>query len=676
MHKFFPLILSPLSLLSQETLPELVITANRISENVRELPYTTEVLRAEDLLENASRTLPQAFLNTPGVLVQQTTPAQGSPFIRGFTGRQNLLLQDGIRLNNSTWRNGPVQYWNTLDSQAISRVELIKSQGSVLYGSDAIGGTVNVLSKPTDFREKEGLFSRDSTYYRFDTNSESHLARRERSIGVGGLWGFTAGISLKDIGDIRDPALGRLNGTGFREYSYDLKFQYAFSETRTLTLAHNFLDQDGISRFHSTINNPGWTRGRSFTTPGTDLVRDLDQERSLSYLRIEDSSSNLSWLDSWQSTLSFQKSQDSEFRVRASGRADERIIDVDTYGLTLQAQSGNLTWGADYYHDEVSSAGFRNGIALPSNRPVADDATYDSLGIFANYAGSLGDRITYNIGARYTYSAADWDGFRPDGATTDQSGNASWDNLSFTLRGQYQLNDQWTIFGGASQAFRAPNLDDLTGRQFALNGLDSNGSPDLDPETYLTSELGTRFNYRGLFFQLSAYHTLIDDGIVRIINNSGGLSTTNGSDGYLYGFEAQATWDFHPNWQLSAHASWQDGRQRTNGVKDTIRRLHPLNGAITLKWTEPKKRYWISGRIQAADRQDNLSALDALDTQRIPVNGTPGYITASIYAAWQVSDALALNFAFENLTDEDYRIHGSGQNQPGRNATLSVKYEW
>jgi len=105
-------------------------------------------------------------------------------------------------------------------------------------------------------------------------------------------------------------------------------------------------------------------------------------------------------------------------------------------------------------------------------------------------------------------------------------------------------------------------------------------------------------------------------------------------------------------------------------------RLNPLNGSISLKWTEPQERYWISGRIQAAARQDNLSVLAASDTQRIPINGTPDYIVASIYAGWHVNDTLTLNFAFENLTDEDYRIHGSGQNQPGRNATVSIKYEW
>ena len=221
------LLLFPISVIAQEILPEIVVTANRTTKETREVPYTLDILTAKDLLENATRTLPQAFLNTPGVLVQQTTTGHGSPYIRGFTGRQNLLLQDGIRLNNSTWRNGPVQYWNTLDAQAIDRLELIKSQGSVLFGSDAIGGTVNTLSKSSNFRQENGPFSGGAAYYRFDTNSKSHLGRIEQRFGVGEKWGIMLGYSASDIGDIRDSGLGTMRGTGYSQLSHDLKLENA-----------------------------------------------------------------------------------------------------------------------------------------------------------------------------------------------------------------------------------------------------------------------------------------------------------------------------------------------------------------------------------------------------------------------------------------------------------------
>lgn len=668
--------LLPLSLTAQEALPEVVVTASRSPEEAAESPYSSEIITAEDLQNEAVRSLPDAFINVPGVLVQKTTTGHGSPYVRGFTGRQNLLLQDGIRLNNSTWRSGPVQYWNTLDVQAIDRIELIKSQGSVLYGSDAIGGTVNTISKSSGFRDEDGFFSRGSAYYRFDTNSESHIGRLEQAIGVGNQWGLLLGLSAKDIGDIKDSSVGRMENTGYSEQAFDLKFEYALSETRTFTFAHSYLDQDDIMRWHNTIYNTGWVHGRSFTTPGSDLQRLYDQERSLTYLRFEDTESKISWIDRWQTTFSYQKTQDSEDRVRGSGRQDIRILDVETYGLNFVAESGNLVWGLDYYHDEVDSEGYRNGVPRPSNRPVADDSSYDSAGFFANYSGQATERLSYDLGARFTYIHADWDGYRPDGALEDQSGSNSWENISFSARALYDLNECWNLFGGVSQAFRAPNLDDLTGSQFALNGLDSNGSPDVNPETYLTTELGSRYQVDNLFFEVAGYYTFIDDGIVRIDDGMGGLITTNGSEGYIYGFEASAAWQFHPQWELAAHIAWQDGKQETNGNEDIIRRMHPLMGSASLTWTHPSERFWVTARVAAADHQNNLSDLAASDTQRIPVNGTPGHIIPSLYAGWQARENLQLGLALENLTDEDYRIHGSGQNAAGFNATFSVKLEW
>ncbi len=685
MRQLFAL-LAPLPLFAQDALPDLIVTASRFPEHADTTHYSTTILTEEELRNAAARTLPQAFLSTPGVLVQQTTPGHGSPFIRGFTGRRNLLLQDGIRLNNSTWRGGPVQYWNTLDSQAIDRLELVKSQGSVLYGSDAIGGTLNTLSRGSGFQEEESFFSHGAATYRFDTNSESHLGRLEHRLGVGQQWGVLLGISAKEVGDIRDSALGTMRGTGYQEESLDFKFEYAISDSATLTLAHQRLDQDEVPRWHSTINNPGWRRGSFFTTPGTDLERVLDQQRTLSYLKFEDTDSPLKWINRWSATLSYQDSLDREFRVRGSGQSDLRISRVDTYGLNFQAESelgpGNLLWGTDYYHDEVDTEGFRNGAPRPANRPVADDSTYDSLGIFAAWSKEVEERYEFTLGARYTYARAEWNGYRPAGATEDQSGEASWDDLSLSARGVYFFDHEWSAFGGLSQAFRAPNLDDLTGSQFALNGLDSNGSPSVDQENYLTAELGLRFRKNNLSAQISGYHTWIDDGIVRIDDGSGGLLTTNGADGYLYGFEAETIWKFHDQWELSGSISWQDGQQEQplvlGGplVEDTIRRLNPLSGTVALKWTHPSEKFWISGRLLAADTQDRLSSRASSDTQRIPVGGTPGYLIGSIYAGWQARENLAFNLALENLTDEDYRIHGSGQNQPGINATFSVKLDW
>ena len=92
------------------------------------------------------RTAPEALRGLPGVLIQKTAPGQSSPFIRGWTAYHNLMLIDGIRVNHAAMRAGPNQYWSTVDPYTMGRLELVRGPHSVLFGSDAVGGTVNVIT--------------------------------------------------------------------------------------------------------------------------------------------------------------------------------------------------------------------------------------------------------------------------------------------------------------------------------------------------------------------------------------------------------------------------------------------------------------------------------------------------------------------------------------------------
>ncbi|MFP6896615.1 MAG: TonB-dependent receptor [Roseibacillus sp.] len=566
-------------------IPETVVTAGRIEEESAEVSYTTVSLSSGDFLEGGARTLPEILGNVPGIMVQKTTHGHGSPFIRGFTGRQNLLLVDGIRVNNSTFRAGPLQYWNTVDPYAVEQFEVVKGQGSVQFGSDAFGGTVNTITRSSGFAEEgEGWFSHGAAYYRFDTNSASHVGRFETSFGQGGKWGILLGVTAKDYGDIRDSALGTMKNTGYPEQDLDLRFDLALNEQTTLTIAHHRVNQDDVWRWHSTVLNPGWMHDGHLTAPGTDLRRVLDQERSLTYARLQGETLS-AWAREWEATVSWQSSQDSEDRIRAGGQRDRKAAEVETLGLSAQATAdpgfGELLYGVDYYHDDVDTRGSRNGVPRPQNRPVADDATYDSLGVFGTWKFTPVDPLEVTVGARFSYVKAAWDRYRPEGAAADMSGENDWTDLSLNLRGLYHLTDNLQAYGGVSQGFRAPNLDDLTGTQFALNGLDSKGSPNLDPEEFVSVELGTRFENETVTAGVAGFYTRLDEAIVRVLDAGGALVPVNASEGYLYGFEAQGEWRFAPQWALSGQVWWLDGQVESpatlGGVtrKDTIRRAPP-----------------------------------------------------------------------------------------------------
>lgn len=686
------------SAFGQNFLDPLLVTASRSEQTESAAAYSTAYIDGGFIEENTRRTLPEALQLTPGVLVQKTAHGHGSPFIRGFTGRQNLLLLDGVRLNNSTLRGGPVQYWNTVDVFSIDHIELIKSQGSVLYGSDAVGGTLNGFTKSSDFRSRtpDESFLGGSAFYEFRGNGQgSHIGRFETETGVGGKFGVWLGLSAKDFGDIEDSAVSRMQGTGYPEQDLDFRADWAVTADSTLTFAYNYVNQDGISRWHRTINNPGWEHDGHVTVPGLWNADTYDQERSLSYLRYAgENPQSDSAIQRWNATLSFQTSTDSEYQDRkpASDSIRRSNIDLQTFGadLTLESDAGpgTLVYGFDFYHDDVDSSGSQqktNGSGFKEVLPVADNSEYDLFGAFTQYVWKPVDALEITAGARYTHAKATLGRFYDAGGMLQTDQSQDWDSVVGSLRGLYRINSCWSLFGGISQAFRAPNLDDLTGNMTARAGNDSLGSTDVNPEQFLTYELGTRHSSETISLACSVFYTDVNDLItgVPVVSGSKTSITTNAAEGYIYGVELEGAWRFSPQWTLSGFAAWQDGRTKSEEYlggpleEKPMSRLLPLTGSVALRWTQASGKFWIEGRLLAAATEDRTTVQDqAADDQRIPTGGTPGYIVASLHGGWTVNDHLEFTCGIENLMDEDYRIHGSGQNEPGLSGIVAAKVTW
>ena len=116
------------------------VTAVRHEQHKIDSPRAVTIITAEDIRERNYRSVPEALMEAAGVWVQHTNYGGGSPIIRGMVGNQILILIDGIRLNNAIYRMGPNQYLNTIDINQVERIEIVRGAGSVLYGSDALGG--------------------------------------------------------------------------------------------------------------------------------------------------------------------------------------------------------------------------------------------------------------------------------------------------------------------------------------------------------------------------------------------------------------------------------------------------------------------------------------------------------------------------------------------------------
>ena len=674
-----------------ERLAPVVVTATQTERDPYSLPFSVSVIGHPELERKAPRTTPEALRELPSVMLQKTSHGQGSPYLRGFTGFRTLLLVDGIRLNNSTFRDGPNQYWNTVDSFALQRLELVRGPSSVLYGSDAIGGTVNALS----LSREEFPPGRDwdaRTFYRFSSAEDSHVGRAEVSGNLDNQLGFLVGGTLKEFGDLQGGHdVGRQPKTGYSERDWDAKLEYRLNKNSRLVYGHQTVDQDDAWRTHSTIYGVDWED----LSHGSDFERILDQNRDLNYLqyhaeRLEGFS------DEVHVSLSHQLQEEGERRLLSDRRRERQGFDVNTLGFSVQLQSpspaGRWIYGGEYYRDWVDSSYRRyatNG-ALQSVRiqgPVADDATYDLLGAYVeNQLPLLSDRLEFITGGRFTYARADAERVQDPVSSQRISLSDSWDTMVGSGRLIYHLDEarHWNVYGGASQGFRAPNLSDLTRFDIARSGEQEVPAFDLDPEHFVSFEAGAKANYGRFAAEAAYFHTLIDDLIVRVptgATTASGLAIVNkenSGEGYVHGVELTGSVKLHEELTLWANWTWMEGWLDSPLIaggtleSEPMTRMMPMTVNYGLRWEHSSHKVWAEAASTIAARQDQLSASDERDTQRIPPGGTPGFDVYHLRAGWRPIDRLALTAAVENLADSDYRIHGSGINEPGRNFVLTA----
>lgn len=679
-----------------QKLPITVVTATTTAKLDLDIPQGVLSKDMEDLrAEEMPRTLPESFKDDPSILVQKTAHGHGSPYIRGFTAFRNLFLIDGIRLNNSIFREGPNQYWNTVDSMSVSQLELVKGPASTLYGSDAIGGTLQVFSHERTYNEmKEDWNGR--WYSRYASAESSWLNRFETEASLHEKLGLALGFTDRNYGDLKagSPS-SHLPNTGYREMSWDGKLSYHVSEHQRWILAHQNLEQDDVPRTHKTVHAVSF-EGSSV---GSELQRQLDQKRSLTYLQYKKTELNGTWADDLSLSLSHHTQEESRHRERMrSGdlRVDDQGLSVDTSGLVIQANKylSNSTWsyGGEYYHDEVNSFKSEQNLTQGTTSgpfiqgPVADDATYDQFGLYVQNESWFGERWQAIMGLRYTGTKL------KAGAVEDpSSGNliSLEDKASAwlgSLRGAYHFDGQSMAYLGVSQSFRAPNLSDLTRLDTArTNEIETPVPAGLDPERFLSFEAGYKFESERLALGLNAYYTDIRDMIIRTPTGrviSGDLEVTkkNSGKGFVTGLEWDVEFAFGEAWACRWQSAWQDGELSTYATStvsslqdDYISRLLPWSNRLSLSYAPVARSWGWEVSMHHASHADKLSLRDQGDTSRIPPGGTPSYVVFSMAGHYRFNDHLKLSVALENLTDEDYRTHGSGLNEPGRNAILGLE---
>ena len=667
-----------------------IVIGRRMEDDIFEVPSTVESLSENFLLRRrAYRTLPEALAEVPGVLVQKTGRGQGSPYLRGFTGFRTLLLVDGIRLNHAAMRSGPNQYWGTVDPLTLDRIEVFKGPASVLYGSDAIGGTVNAISRSPVVLDSPYYRSEDGSrfYLRHSSAERSHTSRYETNFAVTRNSAALLGLTSRNFGKLQaGGATGSLPGTGYDEFDGDAKMLIYPSDELEVVIALQSVRMNNAPRTHSTILSRSW-RG---TTIGSDLQRDFDQERRLAYVQAHWEPNSSDWLNRVTLSLSAHQHEETEYRVRSNGKLRRQGFDDTVFGSFLQAESttaiGLMTMGMEYYRDSIDSffseyeVDGSLGVRRPRG-PVADDSTYDLLGIYVQDVFDLSERLELTAGGRLNYASADAQVVDPDPADANVI-----DPLSETfsaavgsLRATYRIDDNWNFYGGVSEGFRAPNLSDLTRFDISRSGEVEVPAPGLEPEEYTSLELGMRFSIGELDAYAAAHHTFIDGLIVRFptgdtIDGMPVVTKDNTSDGFVRGIELGGSLLLSERMKIFGALAWLEGEtdNPSTGTDEPLSRLMPLTGLLGMRWTSRDHSWWVEGTLTMVKGQDKLSARDAGDTQRIPPGGTPGFTVYSLRGGKELSENFDVFVGLENIADKDYRLHGSGQNEPGLNVIIGL----
>lgn len=700
-----PILLSPARLIAQNPAVRaeqegkpIIVTATRKPKSSFDVPRAISVLdldSQEPSVGKQLRSMPDALKEISGISVQKTGPAQGSPKIRGQTGFRTLLLVDGIRINTAFWRSGNVEYWNTVDPLGLERIEIVRGPGSVLYGSDAVAGVAQAFSKgpgnPADFGSSFRM--RTTGIFRYSSAEDSFIERLETRGNAGGDFGWHVGISYKDFGEIiAGRSIGQLENTAYREVDGDAKLVFPLTATTALTFGFQHVGQDDGPRTHSTVFAKPW-RG---TTIGSDFRRDISQERDLIYSQYSLGQMGDLFDSGWLS-LSYQRFDEEERRVRSDSRLRVQGVTDHQIGFLGRFSKAygrfDVTLGFEYYHEDIDSdfieynpGGSVNNVRLRG--AVADEASYDQFGLYAQAEFPVWRNFEATIGARFNYFAADADQVDPTGSSGFQPVHRSWRAYVGSAYLMWKPRADLRVFTGIAQSFRAPNLSDLTRNDIALSSDLEIPSTNLDPEKYLTFELGGRYDDGDRRASITTFYTDVNDRIQRFPTGNivGGLtevSKANVGNGYFLGFEAEAATllDFMDldEWEFYGYVDFVRARVDSSDPADPPKTkpkgIPPAKGQVGIRWLDPEQKYSFEVFVPMAYhvRPSDFNAAERRNTQRIPPDGLPGYALLGLRGSARLSDKLTASIAIENITNRDYRIFDSGINEPGTNFIFTLR---
>lgn len=704
-------------------LDEVILSIAKFGQNKREIPQQIVSINSEDVLFNNPQTAADLLKSSGQVYIQKSQLGGGSPNIRGFSTNRLLITVDGVRFNTAIFRSGNVQNVISIDPFAIERTEVILGPGSVIYGSDALGGVMNFYTKKPKFSFVKGTTITGNAIARYASASEEKTGHFDFNLGAK-EWAFLTSATYSDFGDLkmgkngpddylRPEFVESIDGediivqnddprvqisTGYKQINLMQKIRYMPSSKWNFNLGLFYTTTGNYPRYDRLIRTQyGQLRSAEWYYGPQEWLSGNIQARNKAY--------NNGVYDESIITLSYQRFKESrndrDFGESALFETDEKVSAYSgAWDFEKDFKKGKLHYGVEYVYNKVNSAGKQTDIRTGNSQPDAsrypNGATWQSMAAYSSLQWKLAEKITFQGGLRYNHilvAASFEDGYYDfpfseanidTGALTGSAGLA-W-NPSKILGLRFNFGT----------AFRAPNVDDI-GKIFDSEpGSVVVPNPYLKPEYARTGEVGAILNFSNVVkVEVATYFTSLKDALIRRdfelegeteILYQGELSNVqaiqNAAKAEIYGFEAGLEINFCKQVQLTAQYNITDGfEEDDSGEQYPVRSAAPKfgNGHLIYNGAKFKLDAFVeyNGQFDFEDLAPSQQSNDYLYAK--DANGNPyapNWYTLNFSAQYDITKALQLNATLENITDQRYRPYSSGITGAGRNLIVAVNYKF
>ncbi|MES2558115.1 MAG: TonB-dependent receptor [Bacteroidota bacterium] len=712
---------------AQVQINEVVVSATKFEEQQQQVPRQVEVIRSRDVSFANQQNTADLLQNSGQVFVQKSQMGGGSIVMRGFEANKVLMVVDGVRMNNAIYRGGHLQNILRLDQNVLQQTELLFGPGSVMYGSDALGGVMHFTTLQPKHSTSDKLLFNQHASYRFGSVNTEHNAHYDINIGSK-KWASLTSFSFSSFGDmkqgnnrsanmgtlgLRDSVQARINGqdvavvnsdnnlqspTAYTQMDVMQKIRFSPSEKLSHTLNIQLSTSTDVPRYDRLTEkrNGIFSSAEWYYGPETRLLAayhlDLKQQTQ--------------WYDDAKITGAYQYLEESRHnRNFGSSTKTNRNEFVHVYSVNAdflkRIQRHSLQYGAEGTLNQVRSNANRENIntgsiSSQSTRYPDGGSSMLTAAAYVSHSWNINPSLIVSEGLRYslvqldaTFLNKSFYSFLPN--TLQQRNHAVNGQIGLV----YLPGKNWKFSTSLSSGFRAPNVDDvgkIFDSQSGLTAIIPN--PQLKPENIYTAEAGiSKVFGNKVKVEVNGYYSLVTDiisikkttvnGSDSIVYNSVNtlvVQNRNGQEAYIYGTSFMLTADITKHISLSNTFNYTYGRIRTDSSDYPLDHIPPVFGRSAIHFSANRIRSEFFVLYNGWKHIEDYYLKGEDNEQYATANGMPSWYTLNIRLSYaypiKQQYSMQLQTGCENILDNSYRIFASGINAPGRNIYATLRFNF